>query len=192
MDGGDHHLGRAVDGQQGVAVNLEKAVAVGDEFDLALLRLSAVDVFARGSFIQQGGGFVLVEDAGLLLPDVEILFADGEQHGDVLGLDDMALAEAGTLELAGNDLGNIVAEHLPCRVFGADEFHCGFPPYSVGIWATSQSASACVSSRPKSASGMSPTTASGWKDTGVSEISRRTTSIFGQPLSLKPSKRTRS
>ena len=67
-----YHLGRAVDGQQGVAVNLEKAVAVGDEFDLALLRLSAVDVFARGSFIQQGGGFVLVEDAGLLLPDVEI------------------------------------------------------------------------------------------------------------------------
>ena len=39
------------------------------------------------------------------------------------GLDDVALAEAGTLELAGNDLGDIVAEHLPCRVFGTDQFH---------------------------------------------------------------------
>ena len=57
-----------------------------------LLRLGAVDVFARSGLVQQGGCLVLVEDAGLLLPDVEVFFADGEQHGDVLGLDDMALA----------------------------------------------------------------------------------------------------
>ena len=73
--------------------------------------------------LADSGSFILVEDAGLLLPDVEILFADGEQHGDVLGLDDMALAEAGTLELAGNDLGNIVAEHLAYRVFCFHQFH---------------------------------------------------------------------
>ena len=123
VDGGDHHLGRAVHGQQGFAVDLQQAVAVGDELDLALLRLGAVDVLARSGLVQQRGGFVLVEDAGLFLPDVEVFFADGEQHGDVLGLDDMALAETCALELTGNDLGNVVAEHLACRVFGTNQFH---------------------------------------------------------------------
>ena len=54
--------------------------------------------------------------------------------------------------------------------------------YSVGIWATSQSASAWVSSSPKFAPGMSPTTASGWMDSGAAETALRTTSILGQPL----------
>ena len=123
VDGGDHHLGRAVHGQQGFAVDFQQAVAVGDELDLSLFRLGAVDILARSGLVQQRGGFVLVEDAGLFLPDVEVFFADGEQHGDVLRLDDMALAETCALELAGNDLGNVVAEHLACRVFGTNQFH---------------------------------------------------------------------
>ena len=123
VDGGNHHLGRAVHGQQSFAVDFQQAVAVGDELDFSLFRLGAVDVLARSGLVQQRGGFVLVEDAGLFLPDVEVFFADGEQHGDVLGLDDMALAETCALELTGNDLGNVVAEHLACRVFGTNQFH---------------------------------------------------------------------
>ena len=78
MDGSDHHLGCAVHGQQGGAVDLQKTVAVGNQFDLAFLRLSAVDVAARRCLVQKGSGFVLVQDAGALLPDIEILFANGE------------------------------------------------------------------------------------------------------------------
>ena len=54
--------------QQGFAVYLQQAVAVGDELDLALFRLGAMDVLARGGLVQRRGDFVLVEDAGLFLP----------------------------------------------------------------------------------------------------------------------------
>ena len=123
VDGGDHHLGRAVHSQQCGAVDLEQAVAVGDQLDLALFRFGAVDVFAGSSFVQQGRCLVLMQDAGALFPDIEVFFADGQQHWDVLGLDDVPLAEARALELARDDLGDIVAEHLPCRVNSADQFH---------------------------------------------------------------------
>ena len=123
MDGGDHHLGRAVHSQQCGAVDFEQAVAVGDQLDLALFRFGAVDVFAGSSFVQQGRCLVLMQDAGALFPDVEVFFADGQQHWDVLGLDDVPLAEARALELARDDLGDIVAEHLPRRVNSADQFH---------------------------------------------------------------------
>ena len=89
MDGGDHHLREAVHRQQRLAVDLQQAVAVRDQLDLALLRLGAVDVFARSGLVQQGGSLVLVEDAGVLFPDVEVLLADGEQHRDILRLDDV-------------------------------------------------------------------------------------------------------
>ena len=173
---------------------LEERTGASDVLPENLLQCVKNSASFAPRLYEQGGGFVLVEDAGLFLPDIEILFADGEQHGDVLGLDDMALAEAGTLELAGNDLGNIVAEHLPCRVFGTDQFH-GFsssPCYNAGICAAIQSASAAGSSSAKSAPGTSPTMASGSKETGSSETALRTTSILGQPLSLKPSISTRS
>ena len=127
VDGGDHHLRGAVDRQQSGTVDLEQAVAVGDQLDLALLRLGAVDVPARSGPIEQRGGFVLVEDAGRLFPDVQVLLADAQQHRDILRLDDVALAEAGAFELARKDLGDIVAEHLPCGVFGTDQFHNRFP-----------------------------------------------------------------
>ena len=127
VDGGDHHLGRAVHGQQGGAVDLEQAVAVGHQLDLSLLGLGAVDVFARRRLVQQGRRLVLVEDTGGLLPDIEVLFADAQQHRDILRLNDMSLAETGALELPREDLGHVVAEHLPHGVFGADQFHAFVP-----------------------------------------------------------------
>ena len=86
-----------------------------------------MDVAARRCLVQKGSGFVLVQDAGALLPDIEILFANGEQHRDILRLDDVPFAEACSLELAGNDLCDVVAEHLPDSVFGTDEFHAEPP-----------------------------------------------------------------
>lgn len=60
-----------------------------------------------------------------VFPDVEVLLADGKQHGNILGLDDVPFAEAGILVLARDDLGDIMAEHLPCRVNSTDQFHDG-------------------------------------------------------------------
>ena len=123
MDGGDHHLRGAVDRQQGSAVYFKQAVAVGDQLDLALFRLGAVDVFAGSGFVQQGGRFVLVQNTGALFPDIKIFFADGQQHRDILGLHDVPLAEACPFELARDDLSDIMAEHLPCRINSTDQFH---------------------------------------------------------------------
>ena len=124
MDGGNHHLRGAVDRQQGVPADFQQTVAVCNQLDFPFPGLGAVDVPAGGSPVQQRRRFIFVQDAGLFLPDVEVLFANAQQNRDVLGLDDMALAEPGALELAGDDLGDIVAEHLACRVYGTDQFHC--------------------------------------------------------------------
>jgi len=128
VDRGDHHLGSAVHCQQGSAVDLEQTVAVSDQFDLALPGLGAVDVLTGSGLVEQGGSLVLVEDAGLFLPDIEVFLADAQQHRNILGLNDVALFEASPLELTRDDLGDIVAEHLPCRVFGTDQFHGFFLP----------------------------------------------------------------
>ena len=130
VDGGDHHLGRPVDGQQCLAVDLEQAVAVGDQLDLSLPRRSAVDVPPRRRFVQQSRSFVLVEDARRFLPDIEIFLADAQQHRDVLGLDDVPLAEPRPLELARNDLGDVMAKHLPHGILRPNQFHTFFPPGS--------------------------------------------------------------
>ena len=152
-----------------------------------------MDILTGSGLVEQGGSFVLVEDAGLFLPDIEVFLADAQQHRNILGLNDVALFEAGPLEFTRDDLGDIVAEHLPCRVFGTDQFHGFFlPRYNAGICAAIQSASTAGSSSAKSAPGTSPTMASGSKETGSSETALRTTSILGQPLSLKPSISTRS
>ena len=76
VDRGDHHLGGAVHRQQGPAVDLEQTIAVGDQFDLALPGLGAVDILTGSGLVKQGGSFVLVEDAGLFLPDIEVFLAD--------------------------------------------------------------------------------------------------------------------
>ena len=125
VDGGDHHLRGAVYSHQRLAVDLQQAVAVRDQLDLPLFRRSAVDIFACSGLVQQGSCLVLVEDAGVLFPDVEVLLADGKQHRDILGLDDVPLAETGILVLARDDLGDIMAEHLPCGVNSTDQFHDG-------------------------------------------------------------------
>ena len=71
-----------------------------------------MDILTGSGLVEQGGSFVLVEDAGLFLPDIEVFLADAQQHRNILGLNDVALFEAGPLELTRDDLGDIVAEHL--------------------------------------------------------------------------------
>ena len=66
---------------------------------------------------------VLVQHGFIVFPDVNVLLAHAEQHGDILLADDMALAEHRILGHTGDDLGDIVAEHLPDRILHAHQFH---------------------------------------------------------------------
>ena len=64
-----------------------------------------------------------MEHSLLLLPHVEVLFAHGQQHRDVLRGDDVALAEPGILGDTGDDLGQVMAQHMAHRLTGFNEFH---------------------------------------------------------------------
>ena len=121
--GGDHDLVLAVEGVEPLHVHLEQAVAVGDELDFALLHRRGVHVLVLAQGPQPLRRLVLVEHARRLLPHVQVLLAHGEQDGDVLLPDHMALAEPGVLGDAGDDLGQIVAEHVPHRAAGVNQLH---------------------------------------------------------------------
>ena len=77
---------------------------------------------------QNIGCVVLVQHVLVVFPDVDVLFAHAEQHGDILRADDVPLAEHRVLGDAGNDLGDVVAEHLSDRVLNAQQLHGKTPP----------------------------------------------------------------
>ena len=123
MAGGDHDLLLGVHGDKAGGIHQEEAVDGGGELDLALLGLAAVHVFIDGESAEALRGVVLVEHAGGHLPDVEVLLAHAEQHGNVLLRHDVALAEARVLILVLDDLRHVVAEHMAHRVLGFDKSH---------------------------------------------------------------------
>ena len=72
---------------------------------------------------QDIGSVVLVKHILVVFPDVDVFLAHAEQHGDILLADDMSLAEHGVLGDARDDLGDVMAEHLPDRILHAHQFH---------------------------------------------------------------------
>ena len=66
---------------------------------------------------------VLVQHVFVIFPDVDVLLAHAEQHGDILLADDVPLAEHRVLGHPGDDLGDVVAEHLPDCILYAHQFH---------------------------------------------------------------------
>ena len=121
--GGDHDVVCSVEGGKPRHIHLKEPVAVGNELDLTLLDRRGMHVLVLAQRAQPFGSFVLVEHAGRLFPYVQVLLAHGQQHRDVLRRDHVPLAEPGVLRDAGNDLGQIVAEHVPHRVAGVDQLH---------------------------------------------------------------------
>ena len=59
----------------------------------------------------------------VLFPDVNIILADAQEHGDILRSYDMTLAEHCVLGNAFDDLSNVVAQYLSHCVFGFYQFH---------------------------------------------------------------------
>ena len=62
MSGCDHHLTKTVHRIQLFGIDLQYPFTVGDQFDLALPGLGAVDILTSSGLVEQGGSFVLVED----------------------------------------------------------------------------------------------------------------------------------
>ena len=67
--------------------------------------------------------FILMEHALRLLPHIQMFFPDGKKNGDVLLPHNMALPEDGILDHSGDNLCQIVAEHMSDRVLRSDKFH---------------------------------------------------------------------
>ena len=68
------------------------------------------------------------------LPHKQMLFAHAEQHGNIGFFHYVALLKAHALKarfvvsaLAGNDLGHVVAQHVPDRIFRSNLPHAGAP-----------------------------------------------------------------
>ena len=104
-------------------IHPEQAVAGGFQFDFALFYLAAGHVLLSAESQQPLRRVVFVHHAGGHLPDVKVLLAHGEQHGDVLLRNDVPLAEPGVLVLVLDDLGHVVAQYLAHGVLRADQLH---------------------------------------------------------------------
>ena len=120
---GDHHLVLAIHGDKARGIDQKHAVTGGLELDLALFHAAADHILLPAEGQKPLRRVVFVHHAGRHLPDVEVLLAHAEQHGDVLFRHDVALAEARVLILILDDLRHVVAEHMAHRVLGFDKSH---------------------------------------------------------------------
>ena len=102
-----------VDGIEAVLVDLEDAVAGRDELDLALFGLRRRHVVVLAELAQHVSRLILMHLLRVLFPDVDVVLAERQQHGDVLFLYHMALAEPRVLCHTAHDLRDVLAEHLP-------------------------------------------------------------------------------
>lgn len=128
MAGGDHHFSQGIDGQQLLPVDLQKAVDVGDQLDLALLDGGGMHVLVGAHVVEHLRRVVLVEHVLVVFPDVDVVLAHAQQHRHVLRRDHMALAEYRVLGDSGNNLRNIVTENLTDGFLGFHQLHgCASP-----------------------------------------------------------------
>ena len=123
MARGDHEPVDAVDRLQPLDVNAEEPVALGEQLDLPFLRLARAHVLVHAQAAHALCRLVLMEHAFGLFPDEEPFLAHAEEHGDVFLGHDMALAEAGVLHDAGDDLRHIVAQDVADGLGGFDFLH---------------------------------------------------------------------
>ena len=119
----NHHLTQAVDCAQMLQIDQQQAVYIRDQLDFALLRLGGMHVRSLADFPQDIRRVVFMQHVFVVFPDIDALLAHAEQNRDVLLCNDMALAEDRSLFYTPNDLGAVVAEHLPDRVLCFHQFH---------------------------------------------------------------------
>ena len=119
----DHHIRDVVHRIECILAHLEHAVHRRCQFDLAFLRLARRHVFTLTEITQNRCRIVLVQHILVILPDVNMLLANAQQHLNILSADHIALAESRSLALPSHDLRNVVAEHHPYCVLNANLPH---------------------------------------------------------------------
>ena len=119
----DHHIAEGIYGAQALEIYEQKSVGIGDQLDLSLFGRCGMHVLALAYATQDIRCLVLVEHIFVLFPDVNIILADAQEHGNILLSYDVALAEHRVLGNAFDDLSNIVAQNLSHCVFGFYQFH---------------------------------------------------------------------
>ena len=118
-----HDVIEIIEPMEALDIDGKYAVMKRPKLDLALLRLRGFHSLVLTEAAQDLRRFILVQQRAVVFPDVEMLLAQREQHGDVRRLDDMPLAKACTLPHAAHDLRDVVTENLPDRIFHGDFLH---------------------------------------------------------------------
>ena len=119
----DHHIAQGVHRPQTLQIDKEQAVRVGDQLDLAFLRLRGRHVFIHADVPQDIGCVVLVEHGLVVFPDIDRVFADAQQYRHILRLNHMALAEYSVLGHTADNLRDIMAQDLTDGVLGFHQLH---------------------------------------------------------------------
>ena len=103
------------------------------QLDLALFRLTADHVLLTAQGQQPLRRVIFVDHARSHLPDIQVLLAHAQQHGNIVLCDDVALAEPGVLILILDDLSHIVAQHVAHGLLCSDQLHFSTSISSPGL-----------------------------------------------------------
>ena len=129
----DHDLIETVHSLQPLDVHAKEPVEFRGQLDLALLGGAGAHTVALAQRAQALRRLVFVEHALGLLPDIQRLLAHAQEHRDVLCSYNVALAEAGVLRHAGDDLRHVMTQHMADGIDGFDQFHSKSPLAVIGV-----------------------------------------------------------
>ncbi|MPN13006.1 hypothetical protein SDC9_160326 [bioreactor metagenome] len=128
MPCGNHDIRQVVERVQMPHIHGEYARLGGEELNLAFLNIPAVHMRALAKRGQPPGGLILMQGVFVHLPNIEVVLAHREQHGDILLGDDMSFAELRVLGLPGNNAREVMAEYVSRGILGVDELHSNIIP----------------------------------------------------------------
>ena len=119
----DHHVPQGVHRPQPLKIHKEQAVHVGDQLDLAFLRLSCRHVRVHADIPQDIGRVVFVEHGLVVFPDIDRILAHAQQHRHIFRPDHMAFAKHRVFGHTADNLGNIMTQDLTDSVLGFHQLH---------------------------------------------------------------------
>ena len=126
-DGRNHHILDLVHSVKRILVHLEHARRRRCQLDLSFLRLACRHVLILTDVAQNRRCVVLMQQVGVVFPDIDVFLADAQKDRDILRTDHIALAEACALAFPAHNLRNVVAEHHPHRILNTNLTHTALP-----------------------------------------------------------------
>ena len=120
----NHHLAKAVDELQALAVHLEQAVHSRRQLNLAFLHGGLAHALALAQVDENPCRVIFVQHAFVCLPHVKMLLTNRKQHGNILRLHDMSLAEHCVLRHALDNLRQVMTQNAAYCVLSSYQLHC--------------------------------------------------------------------